>query len=408
MHMRKHTMPAVDLSRLPPHALFAAAGRDDPAAILDELGGEIKRIAGQMQSYASDANKTLAASARKQQELDGRVREVEQTLVRRPGPGAPNARNEFMAALTPELCRDMAEGVQRHGRVRLAINAAILSGPPAGPGIAPPADRREGIVAPAQRGARVRDLMAVIPTSSASIEYVRETGFTNAAAMVSQGATKPESTLTFELKTANARVIAHWTQASRQILDDVPRLQNFLDGRLRYGVQLKEDQQILLGDGTGQNLHGLVPQATAFNAPLGMPLTTMADKIGAAIAQLRAIEFEADGIVMHPTDWQRLLQAKGSDGHYLIPGGPFSTTPPALFGKPVALTTGMTQDDFLVGQFQVGVEAFEREETQVEISTEDRDNFIKNMVTILAEERLMLAVYRPEAFVFGDFGNLTG
>lgn len=409
MHMRKHTMPVVDLSRVPPHAIFAAAGRDDlDAAIIKELSAEMRRVVGDVQAFSNDAKETLAASRRKQDELDSRVRGVEQELVRRPGRGASSARNEFLTALTDEMCRDAAADLERHGRIRLSVAAAILSGPPAGPGAAPPAERRDGIIVPAQRGVRVRDLMSVIPTSAASIEYLQETGFTNNAGMVSEGGTKPESVLTFALKTANARTIAHWTMASRQVLSDVTRLRDFIDGRLRYGVQLKEDQQILLGDGTGQSLHGLIPQATAFSAPAGMPLTTMSDRIGAAIAQLRAIDREPDGVVMHPTDWQRLLQAKGTDGHYLIANGPFSTTAPVLFQKPVALTTGMTQDDFLVGQFAIGAQLFEREETGVEISTEDRDNFIKNMVTVLAEERVMLAVYQPEAFVFGDFGNVTG
>jgi HK97 family phage major capsid protein len=253
----------------------------------------------------------------------------------------------------------------------------------------------------------VRDLLAVTPTGAASIEYVKETGFTNAAAPVSEGVAKPETTITFEVENRPVRTIAHWTQASKQVLDDVARLGAFVDGRLRYGVQLVEDSQVLLGDGTGQNLGGLVPAATAFSSPTGIALDTMADYVGAAIAQLRTIEHEPDGVVLHPNDWQKISQQKGSDGHYLIPGGPFSTAAPILFNKPVALTTAMPQDEFLVGQFAVGAELFEREETVVELSTEDRDNFIKNLVTIRAEERVALAIYRPEAFIHGDFGIVT-
>lgn len=391
---RKAAMPRIHLARPPGLRVYADGASD---AELHAIAVEMKTVTDSLGEFATRAQKDLRG-------FDGRLRELEQRYARRGGPSAPAATN-FMAALDDDALRDALVGAAKHGKARFAVKAAILSSPPSG--VVPPAERRPDIVASVQRALRVRDLLVVTPTSSASVEFVQETLMTNGADVVSEGAQKPETTFTFSLETAPVRTIAHWTQASKQVLDDVARLSSFLDTRMRYGVQLAEDNQLLLGDGTGQNLTGLVPAATAFAPPAGIDLSTMADQIGAAIAQLRASDHEPDGVVLHPSDWQKISQEKGSDGHYLVPGGPFSTAAPVLFSKRVALSTAMTEDEFLVGQFAIGAEAFEREETQVELSTEDRDNFVKNLVTIRAEERLALAVYRPEAFVTGDFGIIT-
>ncbi|RWQ44928.1 phage major capsid protein, partial [Mesorhizobium sp.] len=95
-------------------------------------------------------------------------------------------------------------------------------------------------------------------TSSASVEFLRQSGFVNRAAPVAEGAAKPESDITFELLDTKVRTIAHWVKASRQVLDDIPLLQTTIDGELRFGVAFAEDVQLLVGDGTGVNLHGMI------------------------------------------------------------------------------------------------------------------------------------------------------
>ena len=67
----------------------------------------------------------------------------------------------------------------------------------------------------------------------------------------------------------------------------------------------------------------------------------------------------------------------------------------------------MEEGEFLVGNFQMAAMLWDREDAVVDISTEDRDNFIKNMVTIRAEERLGLEVSRPEALIYGDFDEVV-
>lgn len=249
----------------------------------------------------------------------------------------------------------------------------------------------------------VRDLLAPGTTNSNAIEYVQETGFTNAAAMVAEGTTKPESSMKFDLKSAPVRKIAHWMLASSEILMDAAGLRSMIDYRLRYGLEFVEEAQLLNGDGTGQNLLGLIPQATAYSAAFTPTAATAIDTMRLAQLQAALAEYPATGHVMHPTDWARVELTKDAEGRYII-GNPQGTTQPTLWGLPVVATQAMTVDKFLTGAFRGAAQVFDRMAATVLASTEDSDNFRKNLVTILAEERLALAVYRPEAFVYGDLG----
>jgi HK97 family phage major capsid protein len=122
--------------------------------------------------------------------------------------------------------------------------------------------------------------------------------------------------------------------------------------------------------------------------------------------QVALTDLQASGIIMNPIDWDRVERLKDADGRYLI-GNPQGTTSPTLWGLPVVATQALAVDKFLVGDFAQGAQVFDRWTARVEVATENEDDFVKNMVTILAEERLALAVYRPQAFVYGDFGNVA-
>ena len=269
--------------------------------------------------------------------------------------------------------------------------------------------RLPGILPLATRKFTVRDLITPGRTSSNALQYVKETGFTNSAATVSEtaGSAKPRSEIKFDLMTAVVSTIAHYVLATKQILDDVPQLQSYVDNRLRYGLALVEENQLLNGGGTGTDLNGIYTQATAYSAPI-VPTAagnlTKIDIIRLAMLQAFLAEYPSTGIVMHPSDWADIELTKTDDGAYLF-ANPQGGTEPRLWRLPVVETQAMTIDKFLTGAFQLGAQVFDREDANVEISTEDQDNFIKNLVTIRCEERLALAVYRTEAFVKGDFSD---
>jgi len=283
----------------------------------------------------------------------------------------------------------------------------IMTTPATSGGVLVEEMRVPGIIATPNRRMTIRNLLAPGRTTSNAFMYIRETGFTNAARVVTEGALKPESNITFESQTGNVATIAHWINASRQILDDAAGLQSYIDARLRYGLSLAEEAQLLRGDGTNGNLEGLVTAATAYSAAFNPPGTdTLIDTVRLAILQVFLAEYPADGIVLNPIDWARVELTKTTDGAYLM-SNPAGQLAARLWSLPVVATQAMEEDEFLVGAFQLGAQIFDREDANVELSTENEDNFIRNMVTIRAEERLALAIYRPEAFVTGDFGNVT-
>lgn len=292
-------------------------------------------------------------------------------------------------------------------RIRVGVKAitSLTSGDGAAGDLIVP-QRQPGIMRQPDRQMTIRNLLTVGRTTSNSIEYVQETGFVNNAAPVAEGAQKPESSLEFTLQSTPVRTIAHWIQASKQILQDVPALQSYIDTRMRFGLEIEEETQILSGDGTGQNLLGLIPQATPYDVSRTKAGDTRIDIVRRAMTQVRLAEYRADAIVLHPSDWEEIELTKTDEGAYIW-ANPRGLLGPTLWGLPVIDTTAVEEGEFLVGNFQMAAMLWDREDAVVDISTEDRDNFIKNMVTIRAEERLALEVSRPEALIYGDFEELV-
>ncbi len=306
-----------------------------------------------------------------------------------------------------EAFKSFAAETRPRGRVQVDVKdiSSLTTNAPGSVGTLVQPDRVGPVMLP-QRRMTIRALLAPGRTNSNMIEYDREVLFTNAAAPVAEGAQKPQSELQFEEKTAAVRTIAHWMRHSVQILADAPALASIIDQRLRYGLSYKEEEQLLNGSGVGQNLDGLVTNATAYAASFAVAAETQIDKLRLAMLQVYLSEYMPTGHVLNPIDWAVIETLKDADGRYLI-GNPVGQVQPMLWGLPVVTTQAMTVDKFLTGAFDMGAQIFDRQDATVEVSTEDGDNFQKNKVTIRAEERLTLVIYRPQAFVFGDLGRVA-
>jgi HK97 family phage major capsid protein len=274
----------------------------------------------------------------------------------------------------------------------------------AGAAVAP--DRLPGIQGPALRQFTIRDLLLPGRTSSNLVQYVQETGYQNNAGPAAETTLKPQSDIKFTLKDSPVRTLAHWLRASKQILADAPMLQSYIDTRLTYGLKYVEEAQLLSGDGTGENLLGLIPQATPYNDALRVAGDTKIDTIRRAILQVRQAEYRASAVVLNPADWADIELTKDANDRYIWVNVGTGASP-QLWRLPVVDSSALPAGHFMVGAFNMAAQVFDREDANVSVSTEDGDNFVKNLVTIRAEERLAMVVFRPESFVYGPFVQAT-
>jgi HK97 family phage major capsid protein len=266
--------------------------------------------------------------------------------------------------------------------------------------------RVPGIVAPGEAALTVLDLVPTIPTNQAAIQYLRELAVTDSSGyQAAQGDRKPESDFTFVDALAPVRTLAHFVKASRQILDDAEGLDGYIRSRMMYLLRSRVSGEILLGDGTGVRLNGINNQATAFNAALltGVATPNQLDRIRMAMAQVGQSEYPATGIVLNHMRWAQVELTKDTTGAYMI-SSPANATTPRLWGLAVAQDRKQPENRFTVGSFTpAALHLWVRSAASILVSTENEDDFVRNLVTILAEMRAALTIYRPSAFVTGTF-----
>lgn len=285
-----------------------------------------------------------------------------------------------------------------HSEVRTLLDSTTDGG---SPGVLLPQGQP---IPPTPRQLRMflRDLIPSTQTTLASVPYVRELNpATNetAASSVAEGAAKPEVTMEFEDADATIRKLAAWVPATMEILSDAPLLRGYIEARLRYMLAFREQDEFLNGNGVPPDLTGIlntsgIQTQTATNNDVP---ATVAD----AIAKVELVDGEASGVVMNPGDfWASVSERRSTtfDGE-AIGTAPVGTPPPTLWGLPVVRTRALATLNALVGDFARGALILDREGVTIRQSDSHDDYFVKNKVAILAEERVGLAVFRPDFFV---------
>ena len=256
---------------------------------------------------------------------------------------------------------------------------------------------------------RVADLLASGTTSSAAVSYVIEAAFNDTTATVAEGAAKPQLDLTLSRRQDAVSKIANTAKITDEMLQDADQFQAYLQNRMIFGIQRAEETQLLNGNGTPPNLQGILNRsglASTVTTSAGLTATKAMEGIFNQITNLRAVSFvEPDGIVIHPTDWQTIRLGKDSQGQY-YGGGPFGgaygtgamANVEQLWGYPLVITTAIAQGTVLVGGFRQCAQVFRRQGVTLEMTNSNVDDFVNNLITVRAEERLALAVYRPAGF----------
>lgn len=266
-------------------------------------------------------------------------------------------------------------------------------------------DRQPGIVMDPERNVRIRSFISTSPTTSNSISYIQEQNFQGEPGMVAEGAASPQ--LSFELAeiTEPVKKIGAHLITSREMLDDIPMLMGWIRGRLASKLKLKEDTQILYGDGLGQNLNGLNTLATAFATSKTVPNPNNFDVLRLAVLQARVAEFGATRILINPTDGADMDLVKDSAGNYILPLVIFNGRGKQVVNVPIVENTAVTAGNFLLGDFVRGAQLFDRKQLSIEVSDSHDTQFVEDKVTVKISERIVLATYNTAAFIKGAFST---
>ncbi|HWA18965.1 MAG TPA: phage major capsid protein [Devosia sp.] len=367
----------------------------------EKASAEIKAT-GQMATETKAALEKLSTSGA---ELSDRLVAVEQKLARRASGGLESVKSigeQFTESDDFKAMQTRGRGTARMG-LKASTITSLTTDAPGSAGDSIVTQRLTGILGPAERELTIRDLLLPGRTSSNAVEYVEETGYTKAAATVGETDPRPQSDLKFDLKTSNVKTIGHFIAASKNILADVPMLQSYIDTRMRYGLKLEEEEQILAGDGLGNNLKGILSYASPFyqSTYSDEANDTRIDTIRRAVLQVRVAELKPTFVALNPVDWAGIELTKDDVGRYIWVNVQVGGTP-QIWRLAVIETTALNDGEFLVGA-TMGAQVFDRQDAAVEVSTEHADYFTNGKVAILAEERLALTVTRPESFVHGYF-----
>lgn len=343
---------------------------------------------------------------------------------------SPTARRLMSAAqaihATPEFQRLLEAGVfdSQAGKIevpgveivsrddtvaRIRAGLPLLAADPAvdGAALVPLDQRLYPPVGIPVRPLRMVDLITVGTTERETVEYTKETVRTDAAAETAVGTAYAEATYTYALESASVKTIGHYTSAARTQLADQGQLQTLIEGRLQYGVDNRLDGQILNGDGTGQNLTGILHTSGigAINRN-GTASERRVEAIHRGITWVRLNGFvEPDGIVLQAQNYEDVLFEKDSNNNYLLPGvlgGISGMTPMTVWGKPIVVTSAIVLNSVLVGSFKPGATMWVRSGTSVRLSDSHNDWFIKQLVAVVAEMRAAFACEQPNYFADCD------
>lgn len=380
-------------------------------ALAPDFGGgvgeaEFKRAANAL----SDKLRDVKALGGRIEEFDGRLQDVEQKAARRHNGFTPQNGDPFAGggqSLGAEFAQSQAvsefksNGYRGAGRfeTKATITSGIGSVGGALGGLIPP--DRGGVVPMARRPLTIRGLCSTGRTTSNVVTLMRQTTRQNAAAVAPEGTLKGESGMAWTEVAFKVATIATWIPVTRQALDDAAGLQALVDGELRSNLGEAEENQLLFGNGTGDNLMGVVPQAQLFVAPFEVANPTPFDRLLQALAQASIANYKPSAIVLNTADAFQLHSIKDSAGRY-IGGGPYEGLVNLLWSIPWVASNAMPQNEFVLGDFANAAQIWDRLDAEVLITDSHADFFVRNLYVIRAEQRLAFAIRAPQAFVTGQ------
>jgi HK97 family phage major capsid protein len=391
------------------HRYVTKSFNADPEVIVKSLKEHGDAIAKFKEKVIDD----LGEISLKSQEHNARLLEVEQIVARgiQHGRGGDHEPASTVIDITQyeDRLSMLRDGTTKS--VRLPVRSFTPSRVKATTNSAFPgqADRDPELYYSLTRPLSVRDLLITRPTTGNTVDFVKATRSGNAApqydaanpTLNGEGALKKQIDLTFAADSAKVSTLAVWTAASRQVIDDVREMQDFINTTLLDAVQEEEDAQLLYGDGTAMNLHGLIPQAAAYSR--GVTGDGPNATIRRAITQVQLARGTPTGLIVNPVAFELLELETDEQGRYLVTYNVTQDGRTTSWRVPVVATDAMQENQFLIGDFVRAARLYDRQQATVMVSLDHADFFTRNLVAVLAEERITLTVPRPQLLVQGSF-----
>jgi HK97 family phage major capsid protein len=379
---------------------------------LDEIGKDMKGRLEKGEAFGQKLQESFDKQAEMVNSLKARYEELEQKAIAATKQQHSGQKSWGQQLVDSDRFADFQEGAsgsKTSFRCQIKQIDTVAAGGTAGAGLMAPAYRDGDLVRMPRTELTIEDLLNTINITTSSVDFAKQTVRTNAAAPVAEGAQKPYSNYKWESDTVPVRTLAHLAKLTRQAIMDAPRLVGEVDSEMRYGLGLVKETQYLYGNGVGQNLHGIMPQATAFALPAGITRGEIKFLSRADILRLVMLNIQlrggiVDGFVVNPVDWTLIELTKDQNGGYMFARPQSGLTTPSLWGQPLVATPAMAAGDFLAGGFKFGATAYRRMGVEVLISTENDVDFELNLATMRAEEMMALAVKRAWTFEKGTFG----
>jgi HK97 family phage major capsid protein len=251
------------------------------------------------------------------------------------------------------------------------------------------------------RRAILRDVMSVQSTGLQVVPYFRElNAITNesGAGSTQEGSAKTEVNAEFQRYSAIVEKITAWIPVTDEIISDAPTLRGYIDSRLAYMLMVREEQQILAGNGTSPQIQGLktLSGVQTHAAVAGdLPGT-----LSGAIGKVENVDADANAVLLNPiTHWtavgKRYSTQFDNSGTGTAPGtvGNITWGLPSIRSRSIAAAQGW------VGAFGQCSTLFDRQATTIKVGDQHADNFIRNILVILGEKRIAVAWHKPSAFV---------
>lgn len=384
------------------------------SADLDEIGKDMKGRMEKGEQFGDKLREDFDKIAESVNGLKLSYNELEQKAV-----AATQEQHKGIKSWGEQIVADenyktiSAGGQKTSARFSVKQINTVAAGGTAGSGLMRPSYHDGDLVRMPRTELTIEDLLPVINVDTSSIDYAIQTLRENNAAMVAEATKKPYSNYKWESRTAAVRTVAHLAKLTRQAVMNAPRLVGEVDSELRYGLGLVKEAQYLYGNNTGQNLHGIMPQATAFALPAGITageirFANRADVLRLVMLNIQQRGGFVDGFVLNPVDWALLELTKDENGGYMFAQPQSGLTTPSMWKQPVVATPAMQQDDFLAGGFKFGATVYRQLGVEVLISTENDTDFEDNLSTMRAEEMIALAVKRGWTFEKGKFSTALG